>query len=69
MKINRALVIAPHYDDETIGCGGTIQKLLKEKKEVFILVLSDPSGYVNNKKDLNIRYKEISKIKKILQKK
>ena len=30
-----------------------------KKKEVFILVLSDPSGYVNNKKDLNIRYKEI----------
>lgn len=68
MKINRALVIAPHYDDETIGCGGTIQKLLKEKKEVFILVLSDPSGYVNNKKDLNIRYKEISKIKKFYKK-
>ena len=40
MKINRALVIAPHYDDETIGCGGTIQKLLKEKK-FFILVLSE----------------------------
>lgn len=68
MKINRALVIAPHFDDETIGCGGTIQKLLNENKEVFILVLSDPSGYVKNKKVLNIRYKEINKIKKFYKK-
>ena len=39
MKINRALVIAPHYDDETIGCGGTIQKLLKEKKKFYTCIV------------------------------
>ena len=63
MKIEKALVIAPHYDDETFGCGGTIQKLIKEKKQVYFLILSDPSGYVTDKKELNKRYKEIAKIK------
>lgn len=36
----RLLVIAPHADDETFGCGGTIAKIKGLGGEVFVMVLS-----------------------------
>ena len=36
----KSIIIAPHPDDEVIGCSGLIQQLLKEKKEVFIIFLT-----------------------------
>lgn len=36
----RVLVLAPHTDDAELGCGATINKLLEEKKEVFLAVFS-----------------------------
>ena len=38
--INRILVIAPHPDDEILGCGGTIKKLTSQRNIVWILVIS-----------------------------
>jgi len=35
------IVFAPHPDDETFGCGGTIAKRLSEGYEVLIVVLTD----------------------------
>ena len=32
--MKRILVIAPHADDEILGCGGTIAKLVKLGNEV-----------------------------------
>lgn len=37
----RVLVIAPHPDDEVLGTGGVILRLLKEKREVFVWFLTD----------------------------
>ncbi len=42
------LVLAPHPDDETLGCGGTIRLLLESKKSVKVIFLTsgdkaDPS--------------------------
>lgn len=37
------LVISPHPDDEIIGCGGTLIKMLKEGSRVTILQLTDGS--------------------------
>jgi LmbE family N-acetylglucosaminyl deacetylase len=34
-------VFAPHPDDETLGCGGTIAKKLAEGYEVFVVVMTD----------------------------
>ena len=38
-QIKRVLVIAPHPDDETLGVGGTIKKLSKNRTDVSILVV------------------------------
>lgn len=37
------LVIAPHQDDESLGCGGTIAMLCAAGNEVFVLFTSDGS--------------------------
>lgn len=37
------LVISPHTDDAELACGGTIAKLVEQKKDVHILALSSAS--------------------------
>jgi LmbE family N-acetylglucosaminyl deacetylase len=39
--INRIIVFAPHPDDETLGCGGTIVKRITEGYEVIIIIMTD----------------------------
>jgi len=39
----RIIVFAPHPDDETLGCGGTIAKRLKEGYEVMVVLMTDGS--------------------------
>lgn len=35
------MVFAPHPDDETLGCGGTMAKRLAEGYEVFVVAMTD----------------------------
>lgn len=37
----RVLVLAPHADDESIGCGGTLRKYVESGAQVFVVVLTD----------------------------
>jgi len=37
----KIVVFAPHPDDETLGCGGTIARRLSEGYEVFVIVMTD----------------------------
>lgn len=39
-RIRRALVVAPHHDDEVLGCGGTIARLADGGAEVEVLVVT-----------------------------
>lgn len=41
---NTCLVLAPHQDDETLGCGGLIALLREKNKEVFVLFITDGSA-------------------------
>jgi LmbE family N-acetylglucosaminyl deacetylase len=40
----RTLVLAPHFDDEVLGCGGLIRKLASAGAVVQVLFLTDGSG-------------------------
>ncbi|WP_077922050.1 PIG-L deacetylase family protein, partial [Spirosoma sp. 209] len=40
-QIGNALIIAPHPDDESLGCGGTIALLRQQGYEVHVLFVSD----------------------------
>lgn len=37
---NAVLVIAPHPDDEVLGCGGTIKKQISRNNNVYVLIMS-----------------------------
>lgn len=37
----RVIVFAPHPDDETLGCGGTIMKKQKDGYDVLVVILTD----------------------------
>ena len=41
--MKKILVLAPHADDEVLGCGGTIDKYSKQGHHVYVAVLTDAS--------------------------
>ena len=63
MKI---LVIAPHPDDEVLGCGGTIAKHVDQEDEVYLCVVTKAYTPDWSKEFLENRPKEIEKADKIL---
>jgi LmbE family N-acetylglucosaminyl deacetylase len=60
-EINKALVIAPHQDDETIGCGGAICYLKEQGYDIDVahvyLGTSGVSG-LNPEESSNLRHRE-----------
>ncbi len=47
----RVLVVAPHYDDEVLGCGGLLRQLADQGAAVVVLFLTDGSGGVEDPGD------------------
>lgn len=41
----RALIIAPHCDDETLGCGGLIASLVKKGADVKVVIFTNGDGF------------------------
>lgn len=61
IKWEKILVLTPHADDETLGCGGLLIKASQQKKDLLILLYSDNSNSIlNENKDtiINIRFAE-----------
>jgi LmbE family N-acetylglucosaminyl deacetylase len=57
------LVVSPHPDDETLGCGGTLLKHNKNKDKIYWLIITQPtkeSGF--EEEFINRRINEIEKV-------
>ena len=58
-KNERLLVIAPHADDEVLGCGGLITKVKEDGGKVYVLIFNVGSiEKHDNKKFTELRKKE-----------
>ena len=67
-KNTRLLVIAPHADDEVLGCGGLISKIKNAGGKVFVLIFNVGSiEKFNNKKFTELRKKETLAAMKFLK--
>lgn len=44
-KQTRLLVIAPHCDDETLGCGGIIQEVIGAGGQVLVVAMTNGDGF------------------------
>jgi len=63
--VNKVLIIAPHPDDETLGCGGTIIKHKSRGDEIYWLIVTNISGDEGFDKDrVKERQKEIDVVSK-----
>jgi LmbE family N-acetylglucosaminyl deacetylase len=60
----RTLVLAPHPDDETLGCGGTIRLLVESKKPVKVVFLTSGDKADSSHKLAHIVNNEISPLLK-----
>jgi LmbE family N-acetylglucosaminyl deacetylase len=50
------LVIAPHPDDEVLGCGGTIKKLASQGVKIIVLVITrGKKGLYSEERIINVR--------------
>ena len=59
----KALILAAHPDDETLGCGATIHKLSQEGYDIQLLTFTDGvSSRYNGEKNRNPKLESISKI-------
>ena len=62
--MKRVLVVVAHPDDEILGCGGTVARLIKEGSEAYTLILGEGATARYDKKNGGKRRKEIIELKK-----
>lgn len=58
MSNKRVLVVAPHPDDETIGVGGTIAKLVDQGNDIHVLIVSGHLPPIYKREDYEVTISE-----------
>lgn len=59
----KTVVISPHPDDETLGCGGTLLKHKKNNDELYWIIMTTVTEDINYPDNYeNIRNREIEKV-------
>jgi len=62
--MNRILVVAPHPDDETIGCGGTLLRHVAEGDDVQWLIITEMQEHLGfSQERIMLRKKEIQQVR------
>lgn len=61
--MKKILVVAAHPDDEILGCGGTIARLIKEGCEAYTLILGEGLTSRDEHRDRNKRVSEVKELK------
>lgn len=67
-NIKSVLIVVAHRDDEILGCGGTIAKLIEDKYKVYAISMTNgvSSRVRSSKKEIEQRYKNSLKASKII---
>lgn len=60
--MNTALVVAAHPDDEVLGCGGTIARMIDEGWSVHVLILAEGATSRDDARDRASRSDELSEL-------
>ncbi len=63
MMNKKALIIAAHPDDEALGCGGTAARLVKERHEVYTVILGEGITSRDDTRQRGKRDAEIARLK------
>lgn len=63
-KKRKILIVSAHPDDEILGCGATIARLVKDGWEAYTLILGEGVTSRDIKRDVQKRKREIEKLKK-----
>ncbi|MFN9708066.1 MAG: PIG-L deacetylase family protein [Burkholderiales bacterium] len=59
--VDHVLVLAPHADDEILGCGGLLARLAQRGSHITVLLLTDSGGYFSGQDRLDyarLRFEE-----------
>ena len=66
--MKKILIAAAHPDDEILGCGGTISRLVNEGHKVYTLILGEGITSRDERRDRKKREEEIKELKKQINK-
>jgi LmbE family N-acetylglucosaminyl deacetylase len=66
LPFERALVLAPHTDDGEFGCGGTIARLVEERREVHYVAFSAAEDSVPKGFRRDVLRREVREATKVL---